>query len=134
MQKKAWVCASAAIVCLFLARSEAIARLRTAASSKGANALLHVEVKVTPSNMPYLNKGLTNGCLFETAANGDAAVISGSEPAPAQLGAEAFLSVHPPLPFDRSTGTVLQGPPGRWKAISVRPSPLKSPGIAVTLC
>ena len=60
------------------ARSAALARLSQKASSLGANGLVNVRVDVAEAYQHYIKNGITNPCLYQTVAKGDAAVLSGS--------------------------------------------------------
>ena len=60
------------------ARSAALARLSDKASSMGATGLVNVRVDVAQAYQRYIKNGVTNPCLYQTVARGDAAVLSGS--------------------------------------------------------
>jgi hypothetical protein len=59
------------------ARSAALARLSDKASSMGATGLVNVRVDVAQAYQRYIKNGVTNPCLYQTVARGDAAVLSG---------------------------------------------------------
>ncbi len=60
------------------ARGEALARLKDRASSRGGTALIDVRVDVAVSNQRTLHGGVTNPCLYETRARGQAVVAATS--------------------------------------------------------
>jgi uncharacterized protein YbjQ (UPF0145 family) len=60
------------------AREEALARLKDRASSMGGTAVVDVRVDVAMSNQRTLHGGVTNPCLYETRARGQAVVAATS--------------------------------------------------------
>jgi uncharacterized protein YbjQ (UPF0145 family) len=59
------------------AREEALARLKDRASSMGGTAVVDVRVDVAMSKQRTLHGGVTNPCLYETRARGQAVVAAG---------------------------------------------------------
>jgi|GEM_PF-6942931 len=60
------------------ARAEALARLKDRAASMGGTAVVGVQVDVAMSQQRTLHGGVTNPCLYETHARGQAVVTAAS--------------------------------------------------------